>query len=84
MILTGNRNALDPILDSIRSLVGHLTVGHEDHHVGETTLWLVLLALGDSLLGTPIAQALDVDPDSAREYAAERLRRQLEANIPTI
>jgi AcrR family transcriptional regulator len=84
MILTGNRNALDPILDSIRSLVGHLTVGHEDHHVGETTLWLVLLALGDSLLGAPIAQALDVDPDSAREYAAERLRRQLEANIPTI
>src|SRR5919107_1234684 len=58
MILTGNRDALNPILDSLRSLVAQLRVGHEEHHVGETTLWLVLAALGDSLLGAPIAQAL--------------------------
>ena len=51
MILTGNRDALNPILDSIRSLVAQLTVGHEEHHVAESTLALVLNALGDSLLG---------------------------------
>src|SRR3954447_8481948 len=58
MILTGNRDALDPILDSIRGLVSQLTIGHEEHHVAESTLALVLNALGDSLLGTPIADSL--------------------------
>src|SRR5213076_87641 len=29
MIITGNRDALNPILDSIRALVAQLTVGHE-------------------------------------------------------
>jgi AcrR family transcriptional regulator len=82
MILTGNRDALNPILDSVRTLVAQLTVGHEDHHVGETTLWLVLLALGDSLLGSPIADTLGLDRDTAREIAARRLRAQLEAAHP--
>jgi AcrR family transcriptional regulator len=79
MILTGNRDALNPILESIRSLVGQLTVGHEDQHVGETTLWLVLLALGDSLLGPAIADALSLDAGTARDIAAKRLRKQIEA-----
>ena len=82
MILTGNRDALNPILDSVRALVAQLTVGHEGHHVGETTLWLVLLALGDSLLGGPIGEALELDRDTAREIATRRLRAQLEAAHP--
>jgi AcrR family transcriptional regulator len=82
MILTGNRDALNPILDSLRGLVAQLTVGHEDHHVGETTLWLVLLALGDSLLGVPIAETLGLDSDTARAIAAKRLRAQIEAAHP--
>src|SRR3954453_18317258 len=55
MILTGNRDALNPILDSIRGLVAQLAAGHEEHQVAESTLSLVLNALGDSLLGQPIA-----------------------------
>ncbi|MGZ8360153.1 MAG: TetR family transcriptional regulator, partial [Allosphingosinicella sp.] len=51
MILSGNRDALNPILDSIHQLVDRLGRGHEDRPVHETTLWLVLAALGDSLLG---------------------------------
>jgi len=82
MILSGNRDALDPILESIRALVAQLSVGHEEHHVGETTLWLVLAALGDSLLGAPIAGALGLSRDTARELAAERLRARLEATRP--
>jgi AcrR family transcriptional regulator len=82
MILTGNRDALNPILDSVRGLVAQLTIGHEDHHVGETTLWLVLLALGDSLLGGPIGESLELDRDTAREIATRRLRAQLEAAHP--
>lgn len=82
MILTGNRDALDPILDSIRSLVAQLSVGHEEHHVAESTLSLVLNALGDSLLGGPIAEALRLPRDTARELAAERLRQRLENDHP--
>ena len=79
MILSGNRDALHPILESIRHLVAELSVGHQEHHVGETTLWLVLAALGDSLLGSSIADALALNRDSARELAADRLRAQLES-----
>ena len=82
MILTGNRDALNPILDSIRALVAQLTVGHEDHHVAQSTLALVLNALGDSLLGGPIAEALRLPRDTARELAAERLRQRLETDHP--
>lgn len=78
MILTGNRDALNPILDSLRKLVAQLSVGHEEHHVAESTLALVLSALGDSLLGHPIAEALGLPRDNARELAADRLRQRLE------
>jgi AcrR family transcriptional regulator len=82
MIITGNRDALDPILESIRGLVAKLAVGHEAHHVAESTLSLVLNALGDSLLGPPIALALGLPRDAARELAAARLRHRLEAEYP--
>lgn len=79
MILTGNRDALNPILDSIHDLVAELSVGHEDHQVAQSTLLLVLNALGDALLGDAIADALELSHDTARELAAERLRARLEA-----
>lgn len=73
MILSGNRDALNPILESIHALVDQLGQGHEDRPVHETTLWLVLAAVGDSLLGGPMADALGLPRDKARELA----RRQL-------
>jgi AcrR family transcriptional regulator len=79
MILSGNRDALNPILDSIRGLVAQLAVGHEEHHVAESTLSLVLNALGDSLLGPIIAETLGLPRDAARELAAARLRHRFEA-----
>ena len=79
MILSGNRDALNPILDSIHQLVDQLGEGHEDRPVHETTLWLVLAAIGDSLLGGPMAEALSLPREKARELA----RRQLiEAHRP--
>ena len=79
MILSGNRDALDPILSSIRSLVDQLSFGHEERHVPESTLALVMWALGDSLLGEAITDALGLQRDSAREIAAQRLRAHLDA-----
>lgn len=82
MILSGNRDALNPILDAIRALVTQLSVSREDHHVPDSTLWLVLLALGDSLLGGPIAKALGLERDTARKIAADALRAQIDARHP--
>ena len=73
MILSGNRDALNPILDSIRALVAQLRVGHEEHHVPESTLWLVLAALGDSLLGGPMAESLGLPRDRAGDVARRPL-----------
>jgi AcrR family transcriptional regulator len=73
MILSGNRDALNPILESIHDLVDRLGEGHDDRPVHETTLWLVLAALGDSLLGVPMAEALGLSPDKARELACAHL-----------
>ena len=73
MILSGNRDALNPILKSIDQMVDQLVEGYEDRPVHETTLWLVLIAIGDSLLGGPMAEALGLPRDKAREVA----RRQL-------
>jgi hypothetical protein len=82
MIITGNRDALDPILDSIHGLVSQLAVGHDERQVAESTLSLVLNALGDSLLGPAIALALGLPRDAARELAAQRLRHRFEAEHP--
>jgi AcrR family transcriptional regulator len=73
MILSGNRDALNPILDAIHALIDHLREGHEDRPVGETTLWLVLIALGDSLVGAEMARALDLPAGRAREVARRLL-----------
>jgi len=43
---------------------------------------LVLNALGDSLLGPPIAETLGLPRDTARDLAAQRLRHRLEAEHP--
>jgi AcrR family transcriptional regulator len=78
MILSGNRDALNPILDAIHALVDQLGEGHEDRPVHETTLWLVLAAAGDSLLGAEMAKALGLPRTTARDLA----RRQLLASTP--
>ena len=75
MILTGNEDALDPILEAIHNLVDQLREGHTDEKpLQELTLSLVLTALGDALLGGPMANALGLPRTKAREIAAEQLR----------
>jgi AcrR family transcriptional regulator len=73
MMLSGNRDALNPILDAIHQLIDRLREGHEDRPVQETTLWLVLLALGDSLVGAEMARALDLGRGEARDVARRLL-----------
>lgn len=80
MILSGNEDALDPILTAIHDLVDELAEGHaaDQRPLREETLQLVLMALGDALLGGPMARALGLPRAKARELAFEGLsmRRQ--------
>jgi AcrR family transcriptional regulator len=73
MILSGNHDALDPVLDAIHELVDHLRAGHEDRPVQDTTLWIVLLSMGDSLLGSEMAASLGLPRERAREIARHLL-----------
>jgi AcrR family transcriptional regulator len=75
MILSGNEDALDPILEAIHTLVDRLADGHTEAALPlhEETLQLVLMALGDALLGGPMAKALALPRDKARELATRAL-----------
>ena len=76
MLLSGNEDALDPILASIHDLVEEL------HDAGsgtmrQLTLNLVLLALGDALLGQQLATSLGLPRRTARDTAETMLRESL-------
>ena len=73
MILSGNDNALDPVIDAIHELTDEIGQGHEDKSMHEDTLMLVLLAMGDALLGAPLAKALGLPRETARGIAAKIL-----------
>ena len=74
MIMSGNKDALDPILSAIHHLVDELgEEGHDDISMHQDTLTLVLMALGDSLLGKPMADALGLPREAARDIAYKQL-----------
>ena len=69
MIMSGNVDALNPILDSIHKLMDQLSEGNVDGMMHEDTLTLVLLAMGDALMGAPMAKALNLPREAARDIA---------------
>ena len=77
MLVTGNRDALDPVMETIHALIDRL---HPDDGevIRATVLTLVLMALGNSLMGEPLARSLGLSADAARAQAvqivAERLK----------
>nr|WP_249403594.1 TetR/AcrR family transcriptional regulator [Sphingomonas sp. CFBP 13720] len=75
MILSGNEDALDPILDAIHALVDRLRseASLSELPLADATLQLVLAALGDALLGGPMAKALGLPRGTARDLAARAL-----------
>jgi AcrR family transcriptional regulator len=68
MLLSGNEDALDPIVEAIHDLVEEL---HDDAAgaMREVTLTLCLLALGDALMGGPLSESLGLKRDTARDTA---------------
>jgi AcrR family transcriptional regulator len=85
MLLSGNEDALDPIVETIHALVDEL------HDAGsgtmrELTFSLVLLALGDALMGQQLADSLGLPRDQARDMAERMLIESItewEASVAT-
>jgi AcrR family transcriptional regulator len=73
MILSGNDDALDPVIDAIHDLIDEIGEGHQDLQMHEDTLQLVLIAMGDALLGEPLAKALGLPVTAARAIASRSL-----------
>jgi AcrR family transcriptional regulator len=74
MLLSGNEDALNPVVEAIHKLVDEVSEGGEaDDNLHTLTMELVLLALGDSLMGGPLSASLGLNRDAGREIAAIRL-----------
>ena len=73
MLLTGNENALDPIVEAIQGLVDELhpqeTAEGAQRPMHEETFALVIMALGDAMIGERLAASLGVRRETARARA---------------
>ncbi|WP_338445215.1 TetR family transcriptional regulator [Pelagerythrobacter marensis] len=77
MILTGNEDALSPIVETIHQLVDEIAPEEATSHgdvarVHEDTLALVLMAMGDALIGSALSRSLML-PETAARDRAERM-----------
>lgn len=73
MILSGEHDGLAPILDAVHNLVEELGE-YRGAPLRQITQILVLTALGEGMIGGPIAAALEVPRETARETLAQQLR----------
>ena len=73
MIISGNKDALDPILNALHRIVNQLSAEDDAKLIAEHTLTLVFMALGDALLGKSIADALGLSATAAREIALRQI-----------
>lgn len=72
MLLSGNEDALDPIVDAIHDMVDELH-GFGEGSMREMTLSLVLMALGDALMGAQLSASLELPRTTARDTAERML-----------
>lgn len=81
MLLTGNEHALDPIIEATHQLVDELhpqeTTDGAQRPMHEETLALVLMALGDAMIGERLAASLGVRRETARERADAMLTESM-------
>lgn len=82
MMLTGNEDALTPIVETIHALVDEIAIDEAMHRgsmaVHKDTLALVLMAMGDALIGKALARSLGLSDTAARDRAQAMLERALE------
>ncbi len=72
MLMNGNEDALDPLLEVIHELVDDLG-DHDSGKMHDVTHALCMMALGDALMGAPLAASLGLPRNSARDLAEKML-----------
>jgi AcrR family transcriptional regulator len=76
MLLSGNEDALDPIVEAIHALVDDIALGgHANTELHKLTLQLVLMALGDAMMGGPLSASLGLERSAGREIAGKLLEQ---------
>jgi AcrR family transcriptional regulator len=80
MLMTGNEDALDPIIGAVHKVIDGLSVNASEQRImQEDTLALILMALGDALMGAPLASALGLPRDTGRALATELITNRIVA-----
>ncbi len=72
MRITGNEDALDPIVESIHDMVDELDASGAGA-MRDVTLALALMALGDAQMGVPLSRSLALPRDAVRDFAEQLL-----------
>lgn len=84
MLATGHEDAIEPFVDTIHSMVDDLNPEEDDHidamAAHRVTHTVVLLALGQSLIGTPLAKSLALPESVARDIAERMIVEDLSGN----
>jgi AcrR family transcriptional regulator len=74
MLLSGNEDALNPVVEAIHRLVDEIAADDPaDASLHELTLEMVLIALGDALMGGPLSASLGLPRETGREIAGRKL-----------
>jgi AcrR family transcriptional regulator len=72
--LTRQREALTPVTDTVAAILADFRDEGDMRAMDQVILGLVLLAIGDSLVGPEIAAATGDDPAAVREIAVAQVR----------
>ena len=72
--LTRQRDALQPVIDTVSTIIADFRDAHDERPMDKVTLGLVLLAIGDSLVGEEIAEATGQRREAVRDIAIQQIR----------
>jgi len=81
VVLTRQREALEPIVEAIAQVVRDISEPGEERPLDQATLGLVLLAIGDSLAGSEVARACGLPRSAARDIAVRQVIAVLSGRI---
>jgi len=81
VVLTRQREALEPIVEAIAQVVRDISEPGDERPLDQATLGLVLLAIGDSLAGSEVARACGLPRSAARDIAVRQVIAVLSGRI---
>jgi AcrR family transcriptional regulator len=81
VVLTRQREALEPIVEAIAQVIRDISDPGEERPLDLATLGLVLLAIGDSLAGSEVARACGLQRSAARDIAVRQVIAVLSGTI---